>query len=156
MGENMAAPQDLLLGRRTYDIFAAYWPKTGAAAGAAFTAGQKYVATHRPLATDWANSHSLGLGPDALAAVRALKAQDGPDLAVHGSQNFLQSLIAADLLDEYRLMIFPLILGRGSKLFAKVGMPAGFSLTKSRLSKTGVMMVWHQKADRAATGSFGL
>lgn len=154
MGETMAAPYDLLLGRRTFDIFAGHWPKTGDQTGAAFTACRKYVATHRPFRSDWANSQSLGT--DALAAVRALKLGEGPDLAVHGSQNFLQSLIAAGLVDEYRLMIFPLVLGSGARLFASGTTPGGLRLTKSRVAATGVLMVWYERAEMAATGSFAL
>lgn len=86
--------------------------------------------------------------------MRALQVTDGPDLADHGSQNVLQGLIAADLVDEYRLKIFPLILGHGTKLLDKGGMPAGLKVTGSQTSTTGVLIVWYEKADRAATGSF--
>ena len=154
MGENFAAPFDLLLGRRTYDIFAGHWPKVDDETGRTFTACQKYVATNRPLASDWANSHRLGA--DAIASVRALKAGDGPALSVQGSQDLLQTLIAHDLIDEYRLMIFPLILGSGRKLFAKGGPPAGLKLTKSRISDTGVLMVWYERTEMAKLGSFAL
>lgn len=154
MAENMAASYDLLLGRRTYDIFAAHWPKAGDETGAAFTACRKYVATNRPLASDWANSRRLGA--DVVAAVRELKAGEGPDLAVHGSQNLLQTLIAEDLVDDYRLMIFPVILGSGRKLFACGHPPAGLRLTKSRVSGTGVVMVWYERAALVEVGSFAM
>ncbi len=154
MAENFATPFDLLLGRRTYDLFASHWSKTGDETGLAFTAAQKYVATHRPLASDWANSHRLGA--DIVASVRALKAGQGPALSVQGSQSFLQCLIAHDLIDEYRLMIFPVILGAGRKLFATGSAPQGLKLTKSRISAMGVIMAWYDRAEMAATGSFAL
>ena len=152
MGENFSTPFDLLLGRRTYDIFAGHWPKVDDETGKAFTACQKYVATHRPLASDRANAQTLG--GDVVTRVRALKAGDGLALSVQGSQDFLQTLIVNDLVDEYRLMIFPLIPGSGRKLFAKGSPPAGLKLTKSRTSDTGVLMVWHERAEMASIGSF--
>lgn len=152
MGENFSTPFDLLLGRRTYDIFAGHWPKVDDETGKAFTACQKYVATHRPLASDRANAQTLG--GDVVTRVRALKAGDGPALSVQGSQDFLQTLIVNDLVDEYRLMIFPLIPGSGRKLFANGSPPAGLKLTKSRTSDTGVLMVWYERAEMASIGSF--
>jgi dihydrofolate reductase len=154
MAENFATPFDLLLGRRTYDIFASHWPKVDDETGRAFTACQKYVATHRPLASDWANSHRLGA--DTVASVRALKAGQGPALSVQGSQNFLQTLIAHDLVDEYRLMIFPVILGTGRKLFATGSAPVGLKLTKSHTSTTGVVTAWYDRDEMKPMGSFAL
>ena len=107
---------DLLLGRRTYEIFAAHWPYAGDSPIAdGFNRAVKYVATRGTPALEWKNSQALQ--GDAVEAVRQLKAQEGPEIQIYGSSSFLQTLIAADLIDEYLIWTYPLVLGRGKRLF---------------------------------------
>ena len=116
VGEMFAKPFDLLLGRKTYDIFAAHWPYVGAddPIGPLFDRITKYVATRNPgLKLGWQNSQRLG--PDAVAAVRTLKGGEGPDLLTQGSTDFLQTLFRHDLIDEINLSIFPVVLGQGQE-----------------------------------------
>jgi dihydrofolate reductase len=139
IGGLFAGDYDLLLGRRTYDIFAAYWPYVdgeNAAMGAAFTRAHKYVLTrgHAPL--DWANSHRL----DSLAAVAALKAGDGPPLIIQGSSTLYPGLLGAGLIDRLILMIYPITLGRGKRLFGD-GTPAGgLRMVEHRVTAKGTMI----------------
>src|SRR3546814_397653 len=117
VGEMFAKPFDLLLGRKTYDIFAAHWPYAGPddPIGPLFDRINKYVATRNPtLKLKWQNSHSLG--PDAIEAVRTLKSEGGPDLLTHGSTELLQALFESGLSDEINLSIFPVVLGKGKKI----------------------------------------
>lgn len=116
IGGFFAGEYDLLLGRRTYDIFAAYWPFVegeGAAMGEAFTLASKYVLTRGDQPLEWANSHRL----TSIADVAALKQGDGPDLVIQGSSMIYPGLLAAGLLDRLTLMTFPLALGKGKRLF---------------------------------------
>lgn len=155
MEETFRRPFDLLLGRKTYDIFAAHWPYAeNDPIGEAFGKATKYVASrNRDLALAWENSTLLGR--DVVAALRDLKASDGPTLLVQGSSDLNQTLIASDLIDEYRLLIFPLLLGRGKKLFDGGASPAGLKLVRSQSSSTGVIMATYARAGDVATGSFG-
>jgi len=154
MDDVFGQPFDLLLGRRTYDIFAAHWPYAGEddPVAASFNATKKYVATHRPESLAWNNSHALGA--DVAAALRDLKAADGPQLLIQGSSDLIQQLLAADLIEEFRLMIFPLVLGRGKKLFGAGTVPAAFRLAGSQASSTGVIMARYERAGAVTTGSF--
>ena len=155
--EIFAEPFDLLLGRKTYDIFAAYWPHAGPdhPIGALFNRVTKYVATRNPaMALEWQNSQTLGA--DAEAAVRKLKDGDGPHLLTQGSADFLRTLFAAGLVDELRLSLFPIILGKGKKLFAGGAAPAAFKLTGSRASASGVTLNKYVRAGEVTTGSFAL
>ena len=132
-------PYALLLGRRTYDIFAAYWPFVGgemAGMGQALTAADKYVLTrgHQPL--DWANSHRL----DGLAAVRALKDRDGPDLLIQGSSTLYPPLLANGLIDELILMTFPVLLGTGKRLFGNGTAPGSLRLLDQQTGAKGVIV----------------
>lgn len=160
MDEAFAEPFDLLLGRRTYDIFAAHWPRPEAMQGEdaeiarLFNAAAKHVATHRPESLDWHNSH--GLGADAVAGVRMLKDGDGPALMVQGSTDLLRQLFAHDLVDELRLLIHPLVLGGGKRLFADGTPPAALRLVDSRSSPSGVLIAHYRRAGDVATGSFAL
>ena len=166
MTETFAAPFDLLLGRRTYDIFAAHWPyvetdpaksafdKLSSDIAKAFNAITKYVATHSPETLSWQNSR--GLGNDVVATLRALKRQDGPVLLTQGSTELLQTLLANDLVDELRLVTFPIVLGKGKRLFGEGAMPAAFRLTKSTTSPSGVLIATYGRAGDIATGSFGM
>lgn len=164
--EVLAEPYDLLLGRGTYDIFAAYWPHAevdpaspgydeGTAAIAnAFNRTTKYVATHRPETLSWANSEPLG--DDILARLKELKADDGPRLLIQGSGELFRQLLAADLVDEITLMIFPLVLGRGKRLFGEGAIPAAFRLVRSTTSPGGAVIATYERAGEVKTGSFAM
>jgi dihydrofolate reductase len=130
MGEATSAPFDLLLGRRTYDIFASYWPHATEEAGAKpLNDATKYVASrsHPPL--EW--GPSVLIEADAAEGVAALKKEDGPDLLVYGSANLIQTLMRHNLVDEYRLWVFPLVIGSGKRLFSDGTIPAGLKLVDS-------------------------
>jgi dihydrofolate reductase len=155
MGEMFSRPFSLLLGRKTYDIFAAHWPYAGAddPIGKLFGDTTKYVATRNPgLKLDWRNSVSLGA--DAVAAVRRLKAGDGPDMLTQGSSDFLQALFAADLVDELTVLVFPVILGSGKRLFQGGAAPNGLKLTSSLVSNSGAMVGKYAKDGAVRTGDF--
>ena len=157
MGEMFTRRFDLLLGRRTYDIFAAHWPHTGAddPIGALFGGVTKFVATRdSDLKLEWANSRSLGA--DAVAEVRRLKTEDGPDLLTQGSSDFIQTLFRHDLVDELTVLTFPVLLGGGKKLFQDGSEARAFTLTSSLVSGTGVMVGKYAKAGAVPTGSFQL
>ena len=166
MGETMSAPFDALMGRRTYDVFAAHWPRLetdpaepGYVEGesemaATFNRITKYVATHSPQTLTWENTE--GLGPDVPARLRDLKAGDGPDLMVQGSSGLIQLLLEHDLVDEMRLLIFPLLLGRGKRLFGGSGVPAALKLVSSSASPTGVLIAHYRREGEVRTGSFAL
>ncbi|MER8469327.1 dihydrofolate reductase family protein [Mesorhizobium sp. M1328] len=153
MGETFSKPFALLLGRKTYDIFAAHWPyqKSGPIAES-FNAVTKYVATHRPDTLSWQNSQPLG--SDVVATLRRMKQEDGPDLLIQGSSELIQTLLANDLIDEISLLIFPLVLGKGKKLFGRGTIPAAFKLTRSQVSTTGVLMASYERSGEIKTGSF--
>ncbi|TIW96873.1 MAG: dihydrofolate reductase, partial [Mesorhizobium sp.] len=150
--ELFSKPFALLLGRRTYDIFAAYWPYQKDSIADAFNPATKYVATHRPDTLTWQNTQSLG--PDIIATLRRLKQEDGPDLLIQGSGNLIQTLLANGLIDEIRLMIFPLLLGKGKRLFGDGAMPAAFKLIKSQTTSTGVIMATYERSGEIKVGSF--
>ncbi|TPL84523.1 dihydrofolate reductase [Mesorhizobium sp. B2-3-13] len=152
MDDLFSKPFALLLGRRTYDIFAAYWPYQKDPIADAFNPATKYVATHRPDTLTWQNTQSLG--PDIIATLRRLKQEDGPDLLIQGSGNLIQTLLANGLIDEIRLMTFPLLLGKGKRLFGDAAMPAAFRLVKSQASATGVIMATYERAGEIEVGSF--
>ncbi|TIX23799.1 MAG: dihydrofolate reductase, partial [Mesorhizobium sp.] len=150
MEELFSKPFALLLGRRTYDIFAAYWPYQKDSIADVFNPTTKYVATHRPNSLTWENTQSLG--PDILARLKEIKQEDGPDLLIQGSGDLIQTLLANGLIDEIRLMIFPLLLGKGKRLFGDNAMPAAFKLVKSQATTTGVIMATYERAGEIRTG----
>jgi len=155
VGEMFAKRFDLLLGRKTYDIFAAHWPYVDSddPIGPVFDRINKFVATRNPnLRLEWQNSHALG--PDAVAAVRALKSEDGPDLLTQGSTDFLTSLFEAGLVDEINISIFPLVLGKGKKLFSGEAIPSALKLVSSRVSGLGVTINKYARSGEIVTGSF--
>lgn len=145
-------PFDLLLGRHTYEIFAAHWPYQEGPIAAALNRATKYVASRTLSEVGWENSQLLE--GDAAEAVRALKQEDGPELQVHGSAGLLQTLIAADLLDELRLLTFPLVLGEGRRLFAEGAHPAGLELISTSTSSTGVVAATYRTGAEIKDGSF--
>lgn len=130
---------DLLLGRRTYEIWAAFWPYAGDHPIAnAFNKAAKYVVTNSLSSFDWANTH--GISGDAAEGVRRLKASDGPELHIWGSSQLLQTLIAAQLIDEFRVWVYPVVLGKGKRLFEEGVPPFGLTLVESRCTSKGVVM----------------
>jgi len=153
MGETFSKPFALLLGRKTYDIFAAHWPyQENDPIADSFNAVTKYVATHRPETLSWQNSQSLG--DDVVASLRQLKQEDGPDLLIQGSSELIQTLLANHLIDEISLLTFPLVLGKGKRLFGNGTLPAAFKLTRSQASTTGVIMATYARGGEIKVGSF--
>jgi dihydrofolate reductase len=153
MGEAMSVPFDLLLGRRTYDIFAAYWPTApDEAGGKPLNDATKYVVSRGRPALDW--KESVLIDGDAAQGVAKLKEGDGPELQVHGSGNLIQTLMRHGLVDEYRLWVFPLVIGSGKRLFADGTIPAGLKLVDSKVSTTGVVIGTYHPAGEIVTGSF--
>jgi dihydrofolate reductase len=147
-------PFDLLLGRKTYDIFAAYWPYIDNDNPIAnkFNSVSKYVATRGDAELKWNRSRSLG--KDVVAAIKELKAGEGPDLLIQGSGDFIQTLLRHGLIDEYHLVIFPLVLGGGKKLFAGGAVPCAMKLLRSKISPTGVIFATYEPDGPVKTGSF--
>lgn len=145
IGEIIAGEFGLLLGRRTYDIWAGYWPHHGDnPIGEAFNRATKYVVTHRPGQLDWALSQPIG--GDVVQEIRRLKASAGPKLHIWGSSETLQTLIAADLIDEYRLWVFPVVLGKGKRLFENGVPPRGLTLVDTRRTPNGVLLNTYRPA----------
>jgi dihydrofolate reductase len=154
MGEIMGVPFDLVLGRRTYDIFAAYWPSAPKEAGGKpLNDATKYVASRGTPSLTW--DRSVRIEGDVAEGVARLKQEDGPELQVHGSGNLIQTLMANGLIDEYRLSVFPIVLGTGKRLFADGTVPAALRLSDSRVSTTGVVIGTYHPAGEVQTGSFG-
>lgn len=151
MDEQMGKPFDLLLGRKTFEIFASYWPNYQDGPNPIDEA-TKYVASNSLTSHEWRKS--VFLSGDVVGAIQKLKQQDGPDLQVHGSCNFIQTLLAHDLVDELWLKIFPVTLGQGKRLFGQGTIPASFSLVESASSPNGVMVANFQRAGEVKTGSF--
>jgi len=139
IGEIVAGEFGLLLGRRTYEIFTAYWPThRDNPIGKAFNNATKYVVTQTLDRLAWKNSQKIG--GDAVAGVRRLKASAGPELHIWGSGVLLQTLIAADLIDEFRIWIYPVVLGKGKRLFENGLPPRAFTLVESRNTSDGVLL----------------
>lgn len=166
VGEVFSAPFDLLLGRKTYDIFAAHWPHFPTEPGAKgynpgeaevarrFNEATKYVATHRPESLKWQNTEWLG--EDVAQRLREIKKESGPPLVTQGSSELIQTLLARDLIDELRLLIFPVLLGRGKRLFGEGARSGALRLEKATVSPNGVILAHHVRAGEVATGSFAL
>ncbi len=167
MGGAMAQPFDLLLGRRTYEIFAAHWPhvieQERAARGGdasdiedsaaeALHRATKYVASRTLKAVGWENS--VLLHGDVAEAVAKLKAEDGPELQVHGSGNLIQTLLRHGLIDVLRLWTFPVVVGTGKRLFADGTVPAALRLVDTQTSTTGVVIATYEPAGAIDYGSF--
>jgi dihydrofolate reductase len=155
MGEAMSAPFALVLGRTTYDIFAAHWPHvTDDAAAKPLNEATKHVASRGRPTLEWRNS--VLIEGDVAGAVAALKEEDGPELQVHGSGNLIQTLMRHRLVDEYRLWLFPVVIGSGKRLFSEGAIPAGLRLVDSTVSTTGVVIGTYEPAGEIVTGSFAL
>jgi dihydrofolate reductase len=151
MTEQMSKPFDLLLGRKTYEIFAAYWP-THNEDGEALNKAKKYVASHSPMQLEWSNS--VQLKDNVAEKIKELKSQEGPQLQVHGSGKLIQTLLEHDLIDELWLKIFPITLGTGKRLFAEGTIPATFILYDLKSSPKGVIIASYKCAGEVKTGSF--
>ena len=152
-----ARPFALVLGRRTYDIFAGYWPQVPSDAphggiADAFNAATKHVATHHPDTLAWTHSHALG--EDVVGALRTLKQQDGPPLVTQGSSELLHQLLASDVIDELRLLVYPVLLGRGKRVFDDTTQAAAFRLASSRTTPTGIVISRYPRDGEVRTGSF--
>jgi dihydrofolate reductase len=130
---------DLLLGRRTYDIWSGYWPNAGKSPLAdSLNAATKYVATHRPEGLEWGPVGDLGA--DVMEGIRRLKSQEGPDLLVWGSGTLTGALLEQGLVDEMLLLVYPLLLGRGKRCFPEGGIPREFALVSTKASPAGVLV----------------
>lgn len=154
MTERMGHPFDLLLGRKTYEIFAAHWPFSDEPFAEVLNNVRKFVASRTLEKADWNNSTVLT--GDAAEEVATLKEQEGPEIQVHGSSDLIQTLLRHGLVDEVRLMIFPVVVGGGKRLFGKGAAPAGFRVRESSTSSTGVLIVTYERSGDVHTGSFAL
>ncbi len=143
-------PLDLLLGRKTFDIWAAFWPQHGDIWPGVNTA-TKYVASNTKTSSDW--QPSVFLNGDIAEKVAKIKQQEGPDLHVWGSGDLLQTLIKHDLVDTFWLMIYPVTLGEGKRLFAEGTLPAAFKVTESIVGSNGVILVNYERAGAVQTGT---
>jgi dihydrofolate reductase len=159
--ESMSKPFDLLLGRKTYDIFAAHWPnmkndldKLNAMIADRLNSGRKYVVSKTLAKTDWENSTLIM--DDAVKEIIELKKQDGPEIQVHGSSNLIQTLLKNDLIDEFRVWTFPLTVGAGKRLFGEGTLPVGLKLLDSKTSTTGVNIATYAGSGKISIGSFML
>lgn len=154
MGGVFGAPFDLLLGRKTYEIFAAHWPYVpeGDPFGATFTKAAKYVLTSGSEKLEWQNSHRLA----NIDAVKKLKSEGGPDLLIQGSSTLYPQLFAANLVDRLFVMTFPVVLGKGKRLFGEGTSSIGMKLASSDVSTTGVVIATYEPAGKVPVGSFAL
>jgi dihydrofolate reductase len=152
MGEQMSKPSDLLLGRKTFEIFASYWPDHETE-WPGINSKAKYVASNTVSESNWNNS--IFLKGNVEDQIRKLKQQDGPDLQVHGSANFIQTLLKHDLVDEFWLKIFPITLGNGKRLFESGTIPANFMLLENKVTPSGVIIASYRRDGDVKTGTFG-
>ena len=148
MTEQMSRPFDLLLGRKTFEIFASYWPHHESPINEA----TKYVASNTLTKHEW--NKSVFLKGDVAEEIKKLKQQDGPEYQVHGSGNLIQTLLKHDLVDEFWLKIFPVTLGMGKRLFDKGTIPGSYTLVESKSSPSGVIIASFKRAGEVKTGSF--
>lgn len=152
MNEQMTPPRDLLLGRRTYEIFASYWP-THESDWPGINAVTKYVVSDARTDSLW--DKTVFIKNDVVEGIRRLKRQDGPDLHVYGSSQLLQTLFKHDLVDKLWLKVFPITLGPGKRIFGEGTVPAAFRLTRSEATPSGVLVASYERAGDVRTGSFG-
>ncbi|AXR60743.1 dihydrofolate reductase family protein [Leptospira mayottensis] len=151
MNQQMNLPFDLLLGRKTFDIWAPYWPKNSDFWPSVMSA-TKYVASNTMTSSEW--QPSVFLNGDIAEKIKKLKQEEGPDLHVYGSANLVQTLMKQDLIDEFWLKIFPLTLGSGKRLFVDGTIPAAFKVMESQVSPNGIIIVNYKRAGEVKTGSF--
>jgi dihydrofolate reductase len=143
---------DLLLGRKTYDIFAGYWPQQSGPMADSLNGARKFVATHRPESLGWGPVE--GLGSDIAMGIRKAKAAGGPDLIVWGSSTLTPLLIAEQLADEVVLLVFPVLIGRGKRIFSDLVPPSELHLIESKATPSGVIVSTYKPAGAMRTGSF--
>jgi dihydrofolate reductase len=151
MEEQMRKPFELLLGRKTFEIFASYWPGHEAD-WPGINDAAKYVVSNTLAKHGWKNS--VFIAGDVVRKIQELKAQKGPDLQVHGSANLIQTLLKHDLVDELWLKTFPVVLGSGKRLFAEGASPAAFEPKESRTSPAGVVVASYKRAGEVKVGTF--
>ena len=151
MAEQMSQPFDLLLGRKTFEIFASYWPQHPEE-GAGINKATKYVASNTLTSHEW--KKSVFLNGNVAEEIKKLKDEDGPPLQVHGSGNLIQTLLENDLVDEFWLKIFPVTLGMGKRLFDYGTISASYTLVDSKTSPSGVIVATLKRAGEVKTGSF--
>ncbi|MFZ4620588.1 MAG: dihydrofolate reductase family protein [Bacteroidota bacterium] len=149
--QQMNMPFDLLLGRKTYDIWAPYWPQH-ADIWPNVNMAVKYVASNSMSSGEW--SPSIFIGGDIAEKLRQIKQQPGPDLHVYGSADLVQTLMKHDLVDAFWLKIYPLTIGSGKRLFAGGTIPAAFKVTSGSVSPSGIILVNYERAGAVATGSY--
>jgi dihydrofolate reductase len=147
-----SAPYELLLGRGTYEIFAAHWPYDEGPIADHLNSTRKHVASTTLKELGWNNSTLIG--GDVAEYVAALKSQDGPEIQVHGSPGLIQTLLEHDLIDEFRIWIFPVVLGPGKRFFGDGTTPGALKLVDSSVTKTGVTINTYERAGEVDTGSF--
>lgn len=157
LNEELSVPFDLLLGRKTYEIWNAYWPRQTGPIADPFNKAKKYVVSDEPIDLTW--RESILINADVVAKIKALKKEDGPQkdsqLHVWGSSVLIQTLLANDLVDELRLRIYPLTLGTGKRLFGEGTIPAAFELEDSEALSSGVILANYKRAGVVKTGSVG-
>lgn len=151
MTEQMSKPFELLLGRKTYEIFAGYWPHHEDQ-WPGINRAKKHVVSHSPMQLEWSNS--ILLKDNVVEEIKKLKAEKGPDLQVYGSGNLIQTLLKHDLVDEFWLKIFPITLGTGKRLFPEGTIPVAFTLHDLKNSPSGVIIASYKRAGEVKTGSF--
>ena len=145
---------DLLLGRKTYNTFASFWPKPEhAAMWPGVNDVTKYVVSHSPMELTWQNSELIT--GDVVARIKKLKRSEGSDLQVHGSGNLAQTLFKHDLVDDLFLITFPITLGTGKRLFGEGTIAAAFALTDSLVTSSGVILAYYKRAGEVKTGTVG-
>ena len=154
MGEAWSQPFDFLLGRKTYEIFAAHWPYAGDddPTAAKLNRARKYVASRTLTELTWENSTLLE--GDVAEAITAIKTEDGPPLMTQGSSDLIQTLLRHDLVDEFRVWTFPVVVGPGKRLFGDGTVPAGLQLVDSKVSTSGVVMATYRRTGDVPLGSF--
>jgi len=154
MDDFMGRPFELLLGRRTYEIFAAHWPRSTEPPAQTLNSARKHVASRTLKNVEWNNS-TLIKG-DVPKYVSELKTQSGPEIQVHGSGDLIQTLLRNDLVDEFHLWTFPVLLGNGKRVFAGGAIPAAFKVADVTTSSTGVVIATYERAGEIKYGSFAL
>jgi dihydrofolate reductase len=152
MAETMSKPFDLVLGRKTYEIFASHWPHTDDPGAEPLNTATKHVASTTLKELEWENSRLIE--GEVSEGVRALKEEDGPELQVHGSANLIQTLLEHGLIDEFHLLIYPVVLGKGKRLFDGGTVPAGLELARSQVSSSGVTIATYRSGAEIRYGSF--
>jgi dihydrofolate reductase len=150
MHEQMTQPRDLLLGRRTYQVFASHWP-AHESEWPGINSATKYVVSSTRMDSLWENT--VFIRENVVEEIRRLKQQDAPDLQVHGSSQLVQTLFEHDFVDELWLKVFPITLGTGKRLFGKGTIPATFKLTHSEATPSGVIVVSYERTGGVKTGS---